>query len=269
MTEEPGIVVGVDGLAGGWSALDWAVQEALLRGAALTAVCCSVGELSDEDPDRFGNGVDALSVRTEAIERVRAVRPEVTVLGQACDAPASRSLVAFSRDANLVVVGAPPNPAGLSRLISRSTALYVAIYSACPAAVVPARRLPGDRIVVGFADARDSTRTLGLAFGEARMHRLPLSVLIVKSTAPRAALDDMERKLLAIELEPWRDRFPDVAVEPDVLHGQPAHALPEAAAGAELLVLGRRSRDTYLGLGEESITPKIIQNVNCPVLIAR
>jgi nucleotide-binding universal stress UspA family protein len=51
------------------------------------------------------------------------------------------------------------------------------------------------------------------------------------------------------------------------VHGAPARRLAEASKGADLLVLARRGRGGFAGLGLGSVTEQCIRNAGCPVVV--
>lgn len=139
------VVVGVDGSANSWRALEWAIKEAALRGGSLRIVC------SFEDPVgtvgigmAFGAGtpfpVDPTLIEDAARgvveEAERRVDGTVGVeLVARCDRPAS-VLCELSRDAALLVVGSRGHSAVGSFLLG-SVSNYVAHHSSCPVVIVP------------------------------------------------------------------------------------------------------------------------------------
>ncbi|HEU5108335.1 MAG TPA: universal stress protein, partial [Micromonosporaceae bacterium] len=82
-------------------------------------------------------------------------------------------------------------------------------------------------------------------------------------------LDKQAHEMLAERLARWADRYPTVKVHRVVTRDRPAHALLEAAAGAELTVVGSRGRGGFAGLLLGSVSQALIHHAPCPVLIAR
>lgn len=60
---------------------------------------------------------------------------------------------------------------------------------------------------------------------------------------------------------------PDVDMEQRVVQGPPAKALLEAAAGADLLIVGSRGRGGFTGLLLGSVSQQCAQHAECPVVI--
>lgn len=250
------IVVGIDEAERCVGAVDWAGREATLRGAPLHLVhSCT----------RF-----ACNALEEAVDRIRDAAIDLPVETERSSAPPETALLQAADNADLLVVGPPWKSRGLGELLARSTAMQVAIRAACPVVVAHPAELPADnRVMVGFALPERSDPVLGAAFFEADLRDATLIVVAVKTTEPSATLDDLERRLITTYLEPWRAKHPRVVVEVHVLHGKPTWALTGVAADAMLLVVGARRPHAHLGLRGESVTPRIVENAHCPVLIVR
>jgi nucleotide-binding universal stress UspA family protein len=134
----PRVVAGVGDPATTAAVLDHGMRAAHQRGVPLVAV-----HAWTPDPPADVDGVRADPDQTEAAARrlldqaVRtAASPDVVVVDElVCDRP-DRALVARSRGAALLVVGAPER-GRLRGLVSGSTARRVLRHSHCPTAVVP------------------------------------------------------------------------------------------------------------------------------------
>jgi nucleotide-binding universal stress UspA family protein len=142
----PGIVVGVDGSDHSRRALEWAIREAGLRGAALTvlAVHQVAGNHWTGNPEIYPADQPA----TEAVRRAAEDAVQQAVSQAGAPGPASvtvravsglpaQELVAASSDADLVVVGSRGG-GGFAKLVLGSVSNQVASHAACPVAVIPA-----------------------------------------------------------------------------------------------------------------------------------
>jgi nucleotide-binding universal stress UspA family protein len=124
------------------AALEWAANEAHLRGATLEVVHANF--YRDELLDMFGDGVRQAdrAILDDAVARARELEPDLTVTGRICEPPATKALIDASEDAELLVVGSR----GLStieRLTLGSVSNTCAHHSRCPILIV--RSGPGTR----------------------------------------------------------------------------------------------------------------------------
>jgi nucleotide-binding universal stress UspA family protein len=62
---------------------------------------------------------------------------------------------------------------------------------------------------------------------------------------------------------------PDVAVRRVVVEGPPALRLLEAAAGADLLVVGSRGHGAFAGMLLGSVSEHCVAHASCPVVVVR
>ena len=142
----PGIIVGVDGSEISRRALDWAVREAGLRGAALTVL--AVHQVATNHWTGTPELYPSDQPITEAMRRAaeEAVQKAVSQAGE--PAPASvtvravsglpaQELLGASSDADLVVVGTNSG-GGLSQMLLGSVTNKVVNHAACPVVVIPA-----------------------------------------------------------------------------------------------------------------------------------
>ncbi|MFD3921200.1 universal stress protein, partial [Streptomyces sp. NPDC058595] len=72
---------------------------------------------------------------------------------------------------------------------------------------------------------------------------------------------------LADTLRPWREKFPDVRVVDTVRAESPARALVRGAAGAGLLVVGRRERHPRTAVHVGNVLGAAVHHAPCPVAI--
>ena len=135
------IVAGVDGSDGARQALEWAAEEARVRGARLRAVC--VWSYLDQAGGSFDPSYGEADAR-------RLLDGAVDALGDAGgidvervtvnDLPA-RGLLEAAEGADLIVVGAR-GMGGFKGLLLGSVSQQVAQHAPCPVVIVPDRRSP-------------------------------------------------------------------------------------------------------------------------------
>ncbi|WP_018528770.1 MULTISPECIES: universal stress protein [unclassified Streptomyces] len=191
-------------------------------------------------------------------------------------------LLSLGEHAGLVVIGVR-GAGGYAGLRLGSVAHGVATRCTVPVVLVPLRpelhdlRHRPDKVTVGI-DARDpadaaldfALHTAGLR--GARLHVLhawslpPFAMASLPFAVPekdRASWEDQEVQTLADVLRPWREKYPEVRMLPDVFLGPAASdALLRNSENAEVLVVGRRRRGR---LGRT--VRALIEHSRCPVIV--
>jgi nucleotide-binding universal stress UspA family protein len=66
-----------------------------------------------------------------------------------------------------------------------------------------------------------------------------------------------------------RAAHPELALETEVLYGEPGHVLGELAQRAGLVVVGSRGRGGFAGLLLGSVSHTVIHEAPCPVMVVR
>ncbi len=229
------IVVGFDGSAGARAALRWALDEAARRGAELRLVHVR----DPEQPGRTALGADPEPVLEHTARQAARGHPaHPTVIPLVIDGPAGICLCDESSIADMVVLGrrsGAPHPGTVTGLVAE--------YARCAVTVVvpegPAAP-PGGAVVAGVDRSARTDSALAYAFGEAGL--LGVEVVLVRAWLPACAAPDAgeadEYDLVAGAAGRWRDRYPRVRVSLRVLPGRAADVLANAAAEAQLLVVG-------------------------------
>jgi len=285
MSEQRAIVVGVDtsGRTDAW--LEWAVREARARRAPLRLVCgydfvvpfanlsvyLDLRKLDVDHAKRI-----AERALNEAELKAAELDPGVEVSVEAIDGEAVPTLLAESLQAQTVVLGSRRlGAAGSIVLGSVSTA--VAARAACPAVVVRGA-VAADQaqpVVVGVDGTRGSETVLEYAFGYASAHGAPLhavlcwqpNLLAPLVTMPAGEANDGVKAWLSEALAGWREKFPDVAVTSAVVENHPTAGLTEAAAAAQLLVVGSVGRHALAGTLLGSVSQGVLHHAECPVAV--
>lgn len=135
MSEQPRIVVGVDGSRISLGALEWAINHARQLGASVTAISTwkqpssygyTTGSGADVDPIE-----EAEKSLNETVESIRGEHPDVTIETKAILGDARKVLVEESKDADLLVVGSHGR-GELTRMMLGSVSSYCAAHAECP-----------------------------------------------------------------------------------------------------------------------------------------
>lgn len=289
------IVVGVGGAEVSWGPLSWAEAEASATGGRLL-ICHAVSPdsalASLEGPPRLSTMelAEPALARAVAAARLRLGGDRVGVVLRA--RPAGELLVEVASSADMVVLG-PPAPRWLSERGSTtyqergSTTHHVVAHAASPVVVVrpgaTASADPGHppfsgHVVVGVDGSAPARGALEFGFRHASAHRRPLAAVTVVRGPDTGDVwcDDrfgethMSSPALAeldAEVEPWRLKFPDVAVKRAVFTGRPVQALVRASQRAALLVLGSRGLGPVRRVILGSVSHGAVDRAGCPVAV--
>lgn len=133
----------------------------------------------------------------------------------------------------------------------------------------------GGTIVVGVDGSASSHQALRWAARQARLtgaklHAVgiwdyPTGVLVLEDVDWFGITAKTLDEALAASLEPEEaDR-----VQRSVLRGYPARVLLDAAAEADLLVVGSRGRGGMVGLLLGSVSQHVVTHAHCPVVVVR
>jgi nucleotide-binding universal stress UspA family protein len=184
----------------------------------------------------------------------------------------AEAILTEAANAELVVLGSRVHHR-LQAAVLGSVVTSVTARATCPVVVVRGEAHDGP-ILVGTDGSEDSREALEFAFEEASRSHASLSVVYCWQPWQRhdQAVEDaaaLLRGWLAESLEPIRARFPDVAVEAEVVDGRPAITLAERAVGASLAVVGSRGRGGVRGLLLGSVSQSLLHNAACPVAVVR
>jgi nucleotide-binding universal stress UspA family protein len=279
------ILVGVDGSANGAAALRWALAEADLRGATVTALHA----WGHAAPGHAGGGhtFDADYGATEADAALAAAiaaaaGPDTVAVTRrvVCSLPA-KALLEAATGSDLLVVGAR-GLGGFRGLLLGSVSAQCLHHTTGPLAVVRASAPEGGtagRVVVGVDGSDGSARALGWALAEARLRQAQVDVVhawqppyVVPAPYTGMPLDPEPVEKAAREL---LDRVLDredlarqpASVERIAVRGTPAHAILETALGADLVVLGSRGLGGFAGLILGSVTHHVAHHAGCPLVV--
>lgn len=282
LTRRP-VVVAVDGSDRNRSAVAWAAHEAAALGVGMTLVS-ALPDYVVPTPHFSAHTQDkeVLDMLADIRADIRDIVPEgsvdtVAVAGDPVDVLLERGAAA-----GLVVVG-KRGLGGFARLIVGSTSIALAGRSPVPVAIVPD---PWDRateagkpVVLGIDLDKADDEPIEAAFARARRLGAPLvavhgwetpAVYSWDAATVAGAVTDREQE--ASEqfdrlIQTWRERYPEVVVRPMRVHQHPAAAILEAAADAQVVVLGRHPAGVFGGFAFGSVARVVLHYSECPVLV--
>jgi len=280
------VVLGVDNSPAGLLALDWAVAEAIARHETLRLVrvwSTPVEEpwyFADERAERLREHDSAHHVAERFAERVAAQHPELPVQLRITGGDPIDALRKLAADASVLVVGTHRGQA-VRAALEGSVSYPLAARAGCPVIVVPPATgaeppfgmMAG--VVAGVSADGSAEDVLGFAFDFAERHHLPLWCvtcwrpdLLAVPPAGKVSIEQQQAELsLSEALAGWRERYPDVTVRTTVLCAHASDGLVDSAAGARLLVVGRRSWHSRLGVLLGSVSQRVVRHATCPVAI--
>ncbi|OBF81351.1 universal stress protein [Mycobacterium sp. 852002-51163_SCH5372311] len=237
----PAVVVGVDGSRAAIHAALWAVDEAVSRDIPLRLVYVIDPLRASGDGSHDGRQIIARAALYEAYRAVDASGKPVKIETDVLWGRPLTKLLQESRSAAMICVGS----IGLNHACRGEGTVAAALAGSalCPVAVI--HRPPGtsaspqiSAVVAGV----DNGVVLRHAFEEARMREVPLRVISAHHTdahhsghdsddESRSAQTQLDRRLAR-----WTRLYPDVRVEPAVIHESVACYLERHANSGQAFV---------------------------------
>jgi nucleotide-binding universal stress UspA family protein len=287
MTAKP-IVVATDSSEHSLRAVEWAAREALLHGAPLRIVSAAAllpRMIATQDTVDVDTVADILRQNRDqalaaAATRATAAAPGLLIDTDELTGQPAQAIVDSGSGALMLVVGSRGAGAFTAMMLG-SISRYTASHAPCPAVVVRDEILPQHGLVgVGLGALDNCAAALAFAFEEAALRKASLTVLHAWNapqvdvsragayfTAPdlRHAEAEASRHLAEL-LGHWREKYPDVPVSQDVVHGHPARELVSLSARADLVVIGRHT--THPGLpGPGAVRHSLLNHAYGPIAI--
>ncbi|MFD6968949.1 universal stress protein [Streptomyces sp. NPDC059949] len=281
------ITVGLDGSGAAGAAADWSAREAELRGADLELVraedWAQYGPFTAPLPEPRHQWAEDLLTR----ERLLREHGTLTVSTREIQGAAETALASVAAGADMLVLGSR-GLGSVSGFLVGSTGSATIPETETPVVLVrsidgadrPASHASGSGpVVLGVDLHSDCDRLLAFACEEADLRACPLVVVHgwspppILSYAPaldpgvRAEIADGLAATLRELLSPWEEKYPRLAVDARTVIGQPAIQILDAAAGAALVVVGRRIRRPALGTRIGPITHAVMHHALSPVAV--
>lgn len=284
-----GVVAGVDGSDHGREALRFALSEAALRGAPVTAVrawsippltTTGVGIIPAYEVvrDELAEGTAAeLAQSVEEASSEGSVEVELEVV----QGDAAGALVERSAGAALVVLGSRGRGSVAGPLLG-SVSQGVLHHAQCPVAVVhKAERALGSRVVVGVDGSPGASGAIQWAFAEAKLRSVPVHAVSAYEEPWTLAAAGFSSAEIALEyrnalagdagrvVEAVRAAAPEgVEVTGEVVLASAGRALVDIA-GDDLLVVGSRGRGGFKSLLLGSVSLHCAANARGVAVVVR
>lgn len=281
------VVAGVDGSDHGREALRFALSEAALRGAPVTAVrAWSIPPLTTTGVgimpayqvvrDELAEGTAA-----ELAQSVEEASSEGSVKVEVVQGDAAGALVERSAGAALVVVGSRGRGSVGGALLG-SVSQGVLHHAHCPVAVVhKAERALGSRVVVGVDGSPGASGAIQWAFAEAKLRSVPVHAVSAYEEPWTLAAAGFSSAEIALEyrnalagdagrvVEEVRAAAPEgVEVTGEVVLASAGRALVDNA-GDDLLVVGSRGRGGFKSLLLGSVSLHCAANARGVAVVVR
>ena len=280
------IVVGVDGSALGDRAVRWAADEAAVVHAPLVLVHAtgSLGTagtvwLTDASPEVAKAREHGEELLVGAADEAAARHRSLVVHTRVVSGDPREVLVEMAQRARLVVVGSRGRGHVRSVLLG-SVSAAVARRAVCPVAVVRPHH-PGKvrrGVLVGVDATAASHCALEVAYHEAAVHRLPLTVVhcvgdevgrtsTSHAVSPTDAKAEEARLLLAECVAGMSERFPDVRARLELRRDPPEHALKTIGTDMDLVVVGRSHRGALAPVGAGNVSGYLVEHARTVVVV--
>ncbi|MCS0603112.1 universal stress protein [Streptomyces sp. LP11] len=276
------VVVGVDGSEPSLRAVDWACDEAALRGTSVRLVYASLWEryegtslapgLGDPDEEVTAENVTAEDVVRAAERRAHDRQPDVKVTTDVLPEEPEYALVRESRSALAVVLGCRGR-GGMTEALLGSVGVSVAGHAHCPVVVLRGghdnRVRPGTRgpVVLGVGDRPAGSPAVRFATGEALLRGVPLEAVRAWRRPARTPAQERERQAAEVLHRALYDAPAALRVERRLPEAAARDALLAASRDAGLLVVGARRRPGHYGLQLGRVAHGVLHRAACPVAV--
>jgi nucleotide-binding universal stress UspA family protein len=281
------IVAGTDGSKESLHAVEWAAREAVLRDAPLRIVSAAellprmIGSHGVSQYDTVADHLreDRDRALAAAAERAAQTAPGLLIDTDQLTGPPAQAVTDSGAGALMLVVGSR-GVSAFAAMVLGSVSRYAAIHASCPVVVVRDETTATHRqIGIGISDPETSTSALEFAFEEATLRKASVMAVHAWHTpqfdisragqAPAVPAADVLAAAFTQQLErllgDWREKYPDVPVSQDVVHGHPGRALIGLSARADLVVIGRRSTRTSAH-GPGTVTHAVLNHAYGPIV---
>ncbi|MET7481675.1 universal stress protein [Streptomyces sp. NPDC005538] len=281
------IVVGVDGSEPSMRAVDWAADEAALRGAPLRLVYASLWERYEgvsltRDLDEPSEQIMAEDIVRVAAERAHLRQAGVKVSTDVLPEEPEYALVRESREAAAMVLGTRGR-SGFVEMLLGSVSLTVAAHAACPVIVLrgshdnQAGAGRHGRVVLGIGEHGTDSAALRFAVQEAKLRHATLDTVRAWRCPAYETTDHPlmageparlhEQHAVEVLADSLKDAPADVELRRRTVEGPVRQVLLAASHEADLLVVGARRNPDHLGLQLGRVAHGLLHHAACPVAV--
>nr|WP_222109251.1 universal stress protein [Streptomyces cupreus] len=281
------MVVGVDGSEPSLRAVDWAADEAVLRGVPLRLVYACLWERYEgaslaRDLGRPDGKATPQDLVDAATRRAHARQPRLKVSSTVVFEEPEYALVHAGRQASALVVGTRGR-GGIAELLLGSVSLSVAAQADCPVIVLrgshdnQATPPVHGRVVVGVGESAEDSAAVRFACAEALRREVTLEAVRawrspahestdhpLPADAPARLHEEQAEKTLA---EALRDAPAGLELLRRTVEGPARRVLVDASHRADLLVVGARRREAHFGLQLGRVAHAALHHSACPVAV--
>jgi nucleotide-binding universal stress UspA family protein len=280
------IVVGVDGSEPSLRAVDWAADEAALRGAPLRLVYASLWERYEgaalaQDFGKPSEQVMAEDIVRTAAQRARLRRSDVRISTDVLPEEPEYALVREGHTAAALVLGSRGR-SGLAEMLLGSVSLAVAAHADCPVIVLrgshdnQVRAGTHGRVVVGIGEAGDSA-ALRFAVREAELRHATLDAVRAWRCPAHETTDHPllageparlhEQHAAEVLEQALKDAPEEVDLRRHTVEGPARRVLADASRDADLLVVGARRNPGHVGLQLGRVVHAVLHHSACAVAV--
>ena len=281
------LVVGVDGSEPSLRAVDWAADEAALRGVPLRLVYASLWERYEgvalaQDLGKPSDQVMAEDIVRVAAQRARLRQADVRISTDVLPEEPEYALVREGREAAALVLGTRGR-SGLVDMLLGSVSLTVAAHADCPVIVLrdghdnQVRGGTHGRVVVGVGEQGTDSAALDFAVQEARLRHATLDAVRAWRCPAHETTDHPllageparlhEQHAVEILEGALKDAPEDVELRRRTVEGPARRVLLAASHEADLLVVGARRNPGHLGLQLGRVAHAVLHHAACAVAV--
>lgn len=284
MTVKPVIHVGVDGSWRDTGALEWALQESLLRREPLQVVHVA------EERLRHAPGWEPSVADDGSMELVNEVQKYLDASPGTLDheadrvvGPPARTLSEVAASSRMLVIGRR-GMGTFKRLLIGSTSEEVASHTTVPVVIVPEHWKPADHagpVIVAVDDSDDNQEVIEFATTAASERGLALRLVHVWDLPAFYSWDAMNVAGVSAEwaenaerhfedvADEWRAKYPTQTIQVDIPRGHAVDGIVTAATrtDAQLLVVGTRHHTRLTSVLLGSVTRGVLHHAPCPLAV--